>query len=81
MQHNRADYQFRIQDNSGHIPEDEPVFLLRGQDQAAAAAVRCWAAIAEAMDADPRTIDTALIQADLMEAWPVKKIPDNPFAD
>ncbi len=32
MKHFRADYNERIQDNANLIPEDEPVFLLRGQD-------------------------------------------------
>jgi len=32
MKHFRPDYNERIQDNANLIPEDEPVFLLRGQD-------------------------------------------------
>ena len=32
MKHIRSDYNRRIQDNDNLIPEDEPVFLLRGQD-------------------------------------------------
>lgn len=35
MKHGRADYDERIQDSAGKIPEDEPVFLLRGQDPVA----------------------------------------------
>lgn len=32
MKHLRKDYNERIQDSANLIPEDEPVFLLRGQD-------------------------------------------------
>lgn len=39
MKHARPDYD-RIQDPAGIIPEDEPVFLLRGQDRYAAPQLR-----------------------------------------
>jgi len=32
MKHLREDYNQRIQDNANLIPQDEPVFLLRGKD-------------------------------------------------
>lgn len=32
MKHGRPDYDERIQDSMGLIPEDEPVFLIRDQD-------------------------------------------------
>lgn len=32
MKHARADYNRRIQDSENLIPDDEPVFLIRGQD-------------------------------------------------
>ncbi len=60
------------------IPADEPVFLLRAQDQYAAAAVRHWAGLVEAGGGDPEIIGTARTHADKMDAWPVKKIPDLP---
>jgi hypothetical protein len=44
MIHARADYN-RIQDPANKIPQDEPVFLLRGQDKVAAATVRVWAVL------------------------------------
>lgn len=47
MQHARQDYNERIIDTSGKIPEGEPVFLLRGQDKHAAAAVRFYADLVE----------------------------------
>jgi len=78
MQHGRADYNFHIQVPASVIPTEEPVFLLRAQDRAAAPAVRAWAAVAQALGADPEVVKNALHQADLMDAWPVKKIPDSP---
>ena len=44
MQHARPDYVGRIIDLHGKIPEDEPVFLVRGQDACAPATMRFWAA-------------------------------------
>jgi hypothetical protein len=35
MIHAREDYNQRIQDSAGIIPDDEPVFLLRAQDRLA----------------------------------------------
>ena len=43
VKHERSDYNERIQDSAGLIPEDEPVFLLRGQDPAAPAALEAYA--------------------------------------
>lgn len=42
MKHARDDYN-RIQDPAHLIPEDEPVFLLRGKDKYAAEAVLLYA--------------------------------------
>ena len=60
------------------IPADEPLFLLRGQDQFAAATVRHWADLTEAGGGDPEIVRTAREHADKMEAWPNKKVPDLP---
>ncbi len=35
MKHARPDYDERIQDSAGLIPDDEPVLLIRGQDDLA----------------------------------------------
>lgn len=43
MKHAREDYNKRIVDLENLIPEDEPVFLLRGQDEFAARAVEFYA--------------------------------------
>lgn len=58
------------------IPADEPVFLLRGQDKTAAQVVRVWADLAKDSGAAQDIIDAATRQADLMDAWPKKKVPD-----
>jgi hypothetical protein len=71
MKHARPDYD-RIQDPSGKIPTDEPVFLLRGQDKTAATTVRLWAR----MQKDPELARLAMEQADAMDLWPVKKDAD-----
>lgn len=41
MKHAREDYN-RIQDPENIIPENEPVFLLRGKDVAAPHAIEAW---------------------------------------
>ena len=80
MKHARQDYD-RIQDPSGLIPEDEPVFLLRAQDKVAPDIVRKWAARAELAGASKDIVTAANRQADLMAAWQQKhgdKVPDMP---
>ena len=75
MRHSRDDYD-RIQDPAGRIPEDEPVFLLRGQDKYAARIVRFYADCVNADGGDPEIVRGSLEQADLMDAWDVHKAPD-----
>jgi hypothetical protein len=80
MEHARDDYQ-NIQEivTNGtirRIPAEEPVFLIRGQDVVSGDAVRAWADLAEASGADPEIIKIARLQAEKMDAWPKKKIPD-----
>lgn len=80
MEHARQDYQ-NIQEivTNGtlrRIPAEEPVFLIRGQDVVSGDAVRAWADLAEAIGADPEIIKIARMQAEKMDSWPKKKIPD-----
>jgi hypothetical protein len=75
MKHARDDYD-RIQDPAGLIPEDEPVFLIRGQDQIGASTVRLWATLAELAGCDLEIVNKAKRHADKMDAWPKKKIAD-----
>lgn len=76
MKHSRPDYN-RIQDPLGRIPRDEPVFLLRGQDQLAADVVRYYASTALVFGLEQVYRD-ALEQSRRMAEWPVKKLPDIP---
>ena len=75
MIHAREDYQ-RIQDPDNKIPEDEPVFLIRGQDKAAASTVRHYADILEAQGGAPEMVQTCRAHADLIEEYPAKKLAD-----
>lgn len=76
MKHAREDYD-RFQDPLGLIPDDEPVFLLRGQDVLACHAVTFYAELCEQNQA-PEIAAKARAHADRMAAWPKKKIPDLP---
>ncbi len=75
MKHARADYD-RIQDPEGKIPADEPVFLIRGQDRFAGAALRYYADLAEMGGAGEDLVKATLRQSHLMDAWPKRKTPD-----
>lgn len=78
MKHARPDYN-RIQDPAGKIPEDEPVFLIRGQDLAAPEALRQYAVAAHRVGADNELIIATLEQAREMEQWQrerARKTPD-----
>lgn len=77
MKHAREDYS-RIQDPTGKIPEDEPVFLLRGQDKYAAQVVEYWTWLVAMGGGSTEIVDMAHNHAVLMENWPIKKRPDLP---
>lgn len=47
MKFTREDYNKRIIDKAGKIPEDEPVFLLRAQDIHAPSTLRYYAKLLE----------------------------------
>jgi hypothetical protein len=59
-----------------HIPDGEPKFLLRARDPAAAAAVRAWAAAFQSLGGELAVVEQALRQADAMDGWPEKVLPD-----
>lgn len=80
MRHARSDYD-RIQDPDGKIPDDEPVFLLRGRDAAAPAAVRAWARRASRHGASTELVTAARAWATEMERYQDEagaKTPDAP---
>jgi hypothetical protein len=77
MKHARPDYD-RIQDPAGLIPEDEPVFLLRGQDRYAASVLEMYAVAVEANQGNSELVRLTRQQAKKMKAWPKHKEPDLP---
>lgn len=78
MLHASPDYA-HIQDPTGKIPADEPVFLLRGQDPVAPLTILFWADIARKAGAGPDLIEAAGAQAMRMIEWQKvhgAKVPD-----
>ncbi len=57
------------------LPDNEPVFILRGRDPLAPAAVRVWADAAEVADVVSRKVREARQIAGEMEKWPEKEMP------
>jgi hypothetical protein len=58
------------------IPEDEPLFLLRGRDQIGVPLVVQWAIHAEAKGVNQPKLRDAMDIADAMDRYPIKKLPD-----
>jgi hypothetical protein len=69
MIHARKDYTERIQDSANKIPADEPVFLIRAQDQVSAQAVRAWAHLHRVNGGSDTAFTLAMAHADRMEQW------------
>lgn len=78
MIHARKDYNERIQDTANQIPAEEPVFLIRAQDQVGHTAVRAWAYLHRTNGGSDAAYELAMQHADRMEAWPKKKPADVP---
>lgn len=76
MLHAREDYN-RIQDPARKIPKEEPVFLLRAQDELACKAVDYYAFLCSKAQA-PEVAAMAWEHAEKMRLWPKKKTPDLP---
>ncbi len=77
MIHARDDYD-RIQDPENKIPNDEPVFLIRAQDEVGPATVLHWASLNDFAGGDPKLSQMAREHAAKMENWPKKKLADLP---
>jgi hypothetical protein len=62
------------------IPDDEPVFLIRGQDLAAIPAAEAWCEAAAELGADPEIIATVRKHIELVREWQTEhsKVPDAP---
>lgn len=56
--------------------DDEPLFILRGQDIIAPGKVREWAGTARASGVAKNKVDEAMAIADAMDAWHTRKMPD-----
>jgi hypothetical protein len=79
MIHARKDYDERIQDSANLIPADEPVFLLRGQDEFGGDVAEYWANLyAYKYGSESPVAKAVFAHADKMKDWPVKKQPDTP---
>lgn len=76
MKHARKDYD-RIQDPSGKIPEDEPVFMVRAQDPLFGEVCRFWAMRHKEIGGDESMAMLVRDHSVLGDQWPVKK----PHAD
>ena len=78
MKHARADYS-HIQDSTGKIGENEPVFLLRGKDKQAPGVIEYWAYQVQPFDED---LANSIMQfAEDMRQWQREngcKNPDTP---
>ena len=66
----------RVTSSEKAISEDEPVFLLRGQDEFAAATVIFYTNLLLENGYREDYISPILEQAEQMRRWPVKKRPD-----
>lgn len=81
MIHPRKDYNIRIQDEAGIIPANEPVFLLRAQDEYAPDIVKEYADRLYADGTPIELTDTIYLHVDAMKKWQNEvrcKTPDMP---
>lgn len=58
------------------IPDDEPLFLLRGRDTVASETVLDWCDRAGRDGSPNEKLDEAAACAKAMRNWPTKKVPD-----
>lgn len=67
-------------DVSPIIPDDEPVFLIRGQDLAAIPAAEAWCEAAQALGADSEILAAVRRHIELVREWQQThaKVPDAP---
>jgi hypothetical protein len=68
MKFTRDDYNKRIIDTAGKIPQDEPVFLLRAQDVYAPSTLRFYAKLLEE-DGNKDMADELRLHARQMLIW------------
>ena len=68
MKFTRDDYNKRIIDKAGKIPDDEPVFLLRAQDKYAPSTLRQYAQLLQE-DGNPEMAEELRAHARQMIVW------------
>lgn len=81
MKHARSDYDERIQDSAGLIPDDEPVLLVRGQDVMAVPTIEAWIRGARKVGVDPALLDAMEQHRTRVIEWQAdhgNKVPDAP---
>ena len=78
MIHARNDYNNRVVDLEEKIPEDEPVFLLRGQDIFTETMLNKYANLLEQANGDPKIVKQIRDHVILVRNWKKKKICDLP---
>ncbi len=70
----RTDYNELIRFTQ--LQPGEPYFFIRARDAASGPAARAWAALALQKGAPAALVESALQQADALDAWPEKHVPD-----
>ena len=58
------------------VPDAEPCFVMRAQDKVAPGVVKFYASQYLRATGDEKGYKSILEQAELMEKWPTKKLPD-----
>lgn len=58
------------------VADDEPIFVLRGQDRLASVIVREWAGLAAMNGCPDEKVKEAYDCAEAMDNWPTRKLPD-----
>lgn len=77
MKHGRTDYDLKKLEKK--IPDDEPVFLFRGQDIGAPKMIEMYAEYIASMGAKSDIVEAAREQANKMREWQKNKkakVPD-----
>jgi len=69
MLHARDDYNRRIQDNAGKIPDNEPVFMIRAQDKHAIPILTAYLVLVEQDNGDSSIIEGVRKQLRRMQVW------------
>ena len=69
-------HQKKFDQTMERINEDEPIFILRGQDCLAPMVVEEWCELAAKLKVDPKKILDAYQCADAMRKWSNRRLPD-----